>query len=1402
MQTGNLPKIKGPKAAPTEPNTMSTVQTQYENLTERLEAVGAPTDDRGAFGRFMNLEQDQGPLMDFFELWDRPTQAVKGLVIGAQEGRPLAGLWEGISGQTDRTGLDLQVALGLTSESEIESMSGVEKFARNILTDVLIDPLTYLPAGTITGGIGKLNKKIGGLIAGPGKATQEITENFIAKQLMLVSDDFSRAIDNVVSTKGITQEEATLEVLEQFKQSGKVLDDADDFLDKVVIKGKKGAPDVVMSREEYVNDLISRYDNLSNSQKVEVEGFQKLQTRIKEMFGNNPKIKTIINKVSDRAEDIAVYYKVGKEGSERWVRVFNIDGKVLSGSFGKTFMMGKFVAKAKGTRTILGKAGEVLEFAFGPRSQLDQGSRDLIEQMFKIEIRPGETIQSAIEKVYRQEVGPLAKKGFNFKRDVPKEKFAQLQEMFRQIIKNQGIDFYYVSNATGDGKFLKIDDVLDNVDFEAATAAWKSFKGGPQFRFDINPGKINLSQYDDALDDMMKQIASIDGVVDEKVIRNVRKEVGILTALSETNTIFRKPATLMKETLDKVGRLFKWNYGLSDDFSQAINRMGAEDAQIIYQKGQRLVALSEEAIKRNPNAEKIMTELFDLGAEVTTVNGVRQVVIPESTRTGQEIFGLFIERAKNGDDFLNIPIYSKAANASDNILYQINSSLENTVGVKKAFKMTEKNGKFYLQLDELDYDTFRKFYSTGLLNDVSINLGRKQLASEYTDFLLNNEQLVNDFLDLQNDIIKTFDDVLGPGNVPDFIKTTNGYTRHRLSQQGIDYLKSTQPLARSKFVQSGIDLMQNRTYLGTAEDINEGMRAWYNIDIDVMDTNITRSMSDLLRVGVIKSESGTVMRNILNNADGAGKPLFQVIDNQIGKSLGDGYEYIDNFNSHFGNISKNMSPADQKILNDYLAKHGFKDGASAIAMNKSAYGIMKRIDNAYIDIPKWLKDYDKVLSGWKSFTLITPGFHMNNYVGNMMNSYLVGMNLADQGIYTSRALGKMQRYDELMQKITSIAAPGETIEQAMRRLDSADREVFESLYHYYADGVSMKFSGVRDIKPMMRTLENGGQRNLVDTVIDANFKLSENADDLQRFALYEWGYDKELARLRQAGDMTEEAMKLKARNVATNTVYNSLFDYRNYTRFEQDVIKRLVPFYTFMKNNLVFQTMNVLRNPGQYARIGRAYNYYVDDIAGVGENDMPDYARDNMWLPIPLTLQPGDKDTISFLRTNMPLAEYAEFVDNPFKRGITSLAFPLKIPIELGAGVDLFTGQELREFPGEKSRMDDGAGVLPFLRDERGTFALSGDPIAQKIANDLGLRVPQRYLTLALDMADAAFGYQDPTTTFLDSLERLGVASTKELSNVQLTNLYQLLEERRIDRKQWEQDTGQKLPTLDELGLR
>jgi hypothetical protein len=409
----------------------------------------------------------------------------------------------------------------------------------------------------------------------------------------------------------------------------------------------------LVSREEYVDNLRKNYDQLKAYEKVEIDGYTKIEQRIKEAFGDNPRIKTIINKAQDRMEDIAVYYKVGKEGSERWVRIFNIDGKALDGAFGKTFMMGKFTETAEGAAKILGKTGDLLEFTFMPGSKLNPASREIIENMFKIKLKDGGTIQEALERVYRQQLPKGAKKGAKFSKEFP-EVFDQLQDMFRQIIRNEGLNYYYVGNAKG-GKFLKLEDVLAEVDFAAATASWTSSAGKPQFKFNINPGKMDLDKYDDALEEMMQRLGSLDSVTNAPLGTAaetiVRQEVGILTALSEADTMFKQPAQLIKGTLDDIRGLFNWKLSLTDDYANTINRMGAQDAVIINQKGRRLVALSEEAVRRNPDGEKIIQELMDLGAEITEVDGIRKVLIPENTRTGQEIFGLLAERMKHGDDF-------------------------------------------------------------------------------------------------------------------------------------------------------------------------------------------------------------------------------------------------------------------------------------------------------------------------------------------------------------------------------------------------------------------------------------------------------------------------------------------------------------------------------------------------------------------------------------------------------------------------------------------------------------------------------------------------------------------------------------------------------------------------------
>jgi hypothetical protein len=179
----------------------------------------------------------------------------------------------------------------------------------------------------------------------------------------------------------------------------------------------------------------------------------------------------------------------------------------------------------------------------------------------------------------------------------------------------------------------------------------------------------------------------------------------------------------------------------------------------------------------------------------------------------------------------------------------------------------------------------------------------------------------------------------------------------------------------------------------------------------------------------------------------------------------------------------------------------------------------------------------------------------------------------------------------------------------------------------------------------------------------------------------------------------------------------------------------------------------------------------------------------------------GDKESIAFLKTNLPPGDFAEFVTNPFNRGINSIAMPLKLPIELAMGRDTFTGQPIKDFPGQVSRMEPDTGVLAQFRDERGQIAPAADPIAQKIMNDLGLRVPAKYISVALDIADAAAGYKNPTDAFLDALQQLNVVNIKPREEINLIQLYRDMERLRNTRSLVEQDTREKLPTQRELGI-
>ena len=156
-------KLKKKKVAGVDEvdKTIKSLEKQRENLNKRLraegidpETLGGEFDNRNLLEKALNLPADQGLLMDFFEVIDRPVQAVKqGLLFAKNGNNAMKGFVAGLSGESEISGSDF--IKGITG---FEPTHGVAKFITDVGTDIIFDPLTYLPPGILAKGLSKLGK--------------------------------------------------------------------------------------------------------------------------------------------------------------------------------------------------------------------------------------------------------------------------------------------------------------------------------------------------------------------------------------------------------------------------------------------------------------------------------------------------------------------------------------------------------------------------------------------------------------------------------------------------------------------------------------------------------------------------------------------------------------------------------------------------------------------------------------------------------------------------------------------------------------------------------------------------------------------------------------------------------------------------------------------------------------------------------------------------------------------------------------------------------------------------------------------------------------------------------------------------------------------------------------------
>ena len=419
--------------------------------------------------------------------------------------------------------------------------------------------------------------------------------------------------------------------------------------------------------------------------------------------------------------------------------------------------------------------------------------------------------------------------------------------------------------------------------------------------------------------------------------------------------------------------------------------------------------------------------------------------------------------------------------------------------------------------------------------------------------------------------------------------------------------------------------------------------------------------------GVAREIDGTVAEINAKNIYGTTK-FFQD-DPAIALGIADfnaaqaiaGRKFLDDA-SQFG-IKADVAPASYKTIPEIP---GLKfEPAVANQLTRS----YKALTNQE-EINKFLKVYDGAQNWWKMWSLgIRPAYHAKNTIGNLWNSYLGGLTTPKP--YGDAAAFQVKvAKNNLSGKIAGY--PTEELYDAMMT-----RGVFGQ--GQYGGDIS-------------RTLESqiaGGNKNpftlaTSNPILQGGFKLGQTIEDNARIALF-----------------IDQLNKGASFDKAGNHVRKYLFDYGDVNPFEKDVLKRVMPFYTWSRKNIPLQLEALATQPDKINKINLAINniQQANQVEQPDLSQVPDYIREQAPVFVGSNAEAGTVSAIPLtnLIPTFDIASITKFLNTEtapqgIQRGKLGTALStvmggvsplIKAPLEFLANYDFFRKKTIQEFEGQ-----------------------------------------------------------------------------------------------------------------------
>lgn len=318
-------------------------------------------------------------------------------------------------------------------------------------------------------------------------------------------------------------------------------------------------------------------------------------------------------------------------------------------------------------------------------------------------------------------------------------------------------------------------------------------------------------------------------------------------------------------------------------------------------------------------------------------------------------------------------------------------------------------------------------------------------------------------------------------------------------------------------------------------------------------------------------------------------------------------------------------------------------------------------------VAKAIKAFDKIQNLWKAQVLVAPSYHIRNEVGNLWNNFLA--NVGPDAYVKSTALQKRM---------------------ASGTLSKSDEVLVET----------MKKEGV------IGTGQYGG--DITQSIADEIGGASWNPVS-QRFGLYKGN--------RAIGSAIEDNAKIAhylqkigdgfSPKAAAESVKKYLFDYGDLTWGEQNILKRVMPFYTWTRKNVPLQVEQFFNQPGKFSNVGTAQRDIESGVETPNERYLNDYIKSNT----PMRWSTNEDGSTSYLLLGqwLPAASAVQILSQDPRKLLDMISPVYKVPKDFLNNQSFFKdtlgeNQPIEKYPGEMKSflgMDMGAKTANVLRNIR-----------------------------------------------------------------------------------------------------